>query len=256
MMINDQTLANELLAARHASGADRYDEVWEGIYMMAPMADNDHQRLVTELAIAFGEHLFLKHEKGGDIEFAITLFQEPPVMDFCHLYNREFYTLLGSHPRAYLEVLQVQHHLEAQRILSLDHGRPAVGQEPVACRTLRQCFDNPVHGKIMRLPESQGLGDGLIDPRNHDLVSRLRRLTRPDRPHVDDRPPHRFEHGRGPTQVVRTSAHHDRKCAHAGAFGPSADRTVKESSLPVSENLADGARSRCVDGRAIKDDAA
>ena len=54
MMINDQTLANELLAARHASGADRYDEVWEGIYMMTPMADNDHQRLVTELAIAFG----------------------------------------------------------------------------------------------------------------------------------------------------------------------------------------------------------
>ncbi len=54
IMINDPAMANELLEARRASGADRYDEVWEGVYMMAPMADNEHQRIATELAIAFG----------------------------------------------------------------------------------------------------------------------------------------------------------------------------------------------------------
>lgn len=45
-MILDQTLEQSLLAQRAASGADRYDEVWEGIYMMAPMPDHEHQRIV------------------------------------------------------------------------------------------------------------------------------------------------------------------------------------------------------------------
>jgi Uma2 family endonuclease len=52
LVIHDESLANELLAERRASGADRYDEVWEGVYVMAPMADNDHQRLVSQLTAA------------------------------------------------------------------------------------------------------------------------------------------------------------------------------------------------------------
>jgi len=54
ILINDQVLANDLLAQRRASGADHYDEVWDGVYVMSPMADNQHQSLATQLSIAIG----------------------------------------------------------------------------------------------------------------------------------------------------------------------------------------------------------
>ena len=46
VVVNDENFANELIAQRQASGADRYDEVWEGVYMMSPIANNEHQALV------------------------------------------------------------------------------------------------------------------------------------------------------------------------------------------------------------------
>jgi Uma2 family endonuclease len=42
-----------LIRQRRRSGADRFDEVWNGVYVMAPIADNEHQSLGLELAIAF-----------------------------------------------------------------------------------------------------------------------------------------------------------------------------------------------------------
>ena len=54
ILINDQVLANDLLAQRRASGADHYDEVWDGVYVMSPMANNQHQSLATQLSIAIG----------------------------------------------------------------------------------------------------------------------------------------------------------------------------------------------------------
>lgn len=54
VMINDEAFASELIAQRQAAGIDRYDEVWEGVYMMSPIANNEHQSLATELSIAIG----------------------------------------------------------------------------------------------------------------------------------------------------------------------------------------------------------
>ena len=39
------------------TGADRYDEVWEGVTMMAPMANNQHQWLATKLSHIFQTQL-------------------------------------------------------------------------------------------------------------------------------------------------------------------------------------------------------
>ncbi len=47
--ISDPELEKKLRAAREAMGSDRYDEVWEGVYMMAPMPDDEHQELVALL---------------------------------------------------------------------------------------------------------------------------------------------------------------------------------------------------------------
>jgi Uma2 family endonuclease len=52
LMVLDPFVAERLKAERAASGADRYDEVWEGVYMMAPLANNEHQDLQAGLATA------------------------------------------------------------------------------------------------------------------------------------------------------------------------------------------------------------
>ena len=44
-IIHDRVLQERLQAVRAATGADRYDEVWEGDYMMAPVPNNEHQLL-------------------------------------------------------------------------------------------------------------------------------------------------------------------------------------------------------------------
>ena len=31
-------------------GGDRYDEVWDGVYMMSPPANDEHQQLVTDFS--------------------------------------------------------------------------------------------------------------------------------------------------------------------------------------------------------------
>src|SRR5436190_21747138 len=52
-MVLDRETEERLKAAREATGADQYDEAWEGVYMMAPLADDEHQNLQVGLAAIF-----------------------------------------------------------------------------------------------------------------------------------------------------------------------------------------------------------
>ncbi len=58
MLITDTELVERLKAERKAARADRYDEVWDGVSVMAPLPTNEHQELVgkltTVLEIAVG----------------------------------------------------------------------------------------------------------------------------------------------------------------------------------------------------------
>src|SRR5581483_1679822 len=45
----DPHLEERLRAERAKSGADRYDEVWEGVLFMPPLANNEHQALASRL---------------------------------------------------------------------------------------------------------------------------------------------------------------------------------------------------------------
>jgi Uma2 family endonuclease len=56
-MILDPQLENQLRAQRAAWGGDRFDEVWEGVYMMSPLADNEHQQIASALASAIRNSL-------------------------------------------------------------------------------------------------------------------------------------------------------------------------------------------------------
>ncbi len=48
-IIADPALKRRLIEERRATGADKYDEVWEGVYVMSPLANNQHQHLAGRL---------------------------------------------------------------------------------------------------------------------------------------------------------------------------------------------------------------
>ena len=48
-MIHDPLLCDKLIAERQELGVDRYDEVWEGMYVMNAMPNDEHQEFVKEL---------------------------------------------------------------------------------------------------------------------------------------------------------------------------------------------------------------
>lgn len=64
----------EELARRKLIGADRHDEMWEGVLHMAPAPNNEHQRVLDEL-IAFLLPL-LKRTRRGQLRSGINVFDE------------------------------------------------------------------------------------------------------------------------------------------------------------------------------------
>src|SRR5687768_5220414 len=51
-LVMDPRIEEELLENRRAWGGDKFDEVWEGVYVMAPMANTEHQAIVSGLNTA------------------------------------------------------------------------------------------------------------------------------------------------------------------------------------------------------------
>lgn len=49
ILVTDADLKRKLLRRRRARGLDHHDEVWNGVYVMSPLANNDHQRWVARL---------------------------------------------------------------------------------------------------------------------------------------------------------------------------------------------------------------
>ena len=53
-MVVLDTFEQELLIQRRIdSGVDRYDEVWDGVYVVSPLPNNEHQWIVHRLCFAF-----------------------------------------------------------------------------------------------------------------------------------------------------------------------------------------------------------
>jgi Uma2 family endonuclease len=51
-MILDPLVENEVLTQRAASDGERFDEVWEGVYVRSPLPDNEHQEIASRLNTA------------------------------------------------------------------------------------------------------------------------------------------------------------------------------------------------------------
>jgi len=53
LLILDPQLKSALIRQRRRRGLDHHDEVWEGVYVMSPLADDEHQELVGNLTHSF-----------------------------------------------------------------------------------------------------------------------------------------------------------------------------------------------------------
>ena len=53
VLVNDPWVAERVKAERQATDAGRHDEVWDGVYVVSPLANNEHQRLATLFARVF-----------------------------------------------------------------------------------------------------------------------------------------------------------------------------------------------------------
>src|ERR1019366_9806105 len=49
LLIRDRSISRQMIAKRKALGLDRYDEVWNGVYVMPPMPNDEHQQLVSRV---------------------------------------------------------------------------------------------------------------------------------------------------------------------------------------------------------------
>ncbi len=70
-LITDPHLEESLKAQRHAWGADRFDEVWEGVYRMSPQPNVEHQELVSYLTSVL--HEVIRPPKGARVYPGINL---------------------------------------------------------------------------------------------------------------------------------------------------------------------------------------
>jgi len=55
MLVTDPLMEERLKLQRREWGADRYDEVWEGIYVISPIPNVEHQQIVASLTAVFQE---------------------------------------------------------------------------------------------------------------------------------------------------------------------------------------------------------
>ena len=55
MLVTDPFLEERLKLQRKEWGADRYDEVWEGVYVMSPIPNVEHQDIVASFTAIFKE---------------------------------------------------------------------------------------------------------------------------------------------------------------------------------------------------------
>jgi Uma2 family endonuclease len=81
-VIIDPAELRRLIRERRECGGDRYDEVWDGVYVMSPLADNQHQQLATKFAGAIDQAM-------GDRE-EVQVFAGTNVSDRDQRWKRNF----------------------------------------------------------------------------------------------------------------------------------------------------------------------
>ena len=83
MIVANPRVQDEIIAQRQAAGRDRHDEVWEGVYVIMPDPNNEHQDLVGGLTTVFW--LTIKTADMGDVFPGCNVSDQPN--DWTHNYR-------------------------------------------------------------------------------------------------------------------------------------------------------------------------
>lgn len=59
ILVLEPRISEGMIAERKRLGIDKYDEVWNGVYVMPPLANNEHQRIVMDCCVILSEVLGL-----------------------------------------------------------------------------------------------------------------------------------------------------------------------------------------------------
>ena len=74
-LIADPLAQERYLEDRRKSGLDRWDEVWDGMYIFMPLPNNEHRDLVNELA--FNLTLYTKRTASGRVQPGCNVSDRP-----------------------------------------------------------------------------------------------------------------------------------------------------------------------------------
>jgi Uma2 family endonuclease len=70
-LITDPSIERRIRRQRARTGADRYDEVWDGVYVVSPLADVEHQEIVSGLTSAI--QAVITWNDRGDVYAGVNL---------------------------------------------------------------------------------------------------------------------------------------------------------------------------------------
>ena len=92
ILVLDPYVEDQILAARIGSDGDQYDEVWEGVYIVTPLPNDEHQEIVSSLDFVLQETVGLA--RLGKVRPGVNLsdrdkgweqnYREPDVAVFLH----------------------------------------------------------------------------------------------------------------------------------------------------------------------------
>ena len=71
IMVLDPYVERQVLAQRTVSPSNRYDEVWEGVYIVTPLPNDEHQEIVSGLDAMF--HEVIARPKLGKVRPGVNL---------------------------------------------------------------------------------------------------------------------------------------------------------------------------------------
>jgi Uma2 family endonuclease len=74
-LVLDPYVSERLLRERRDRGIDVFDEVWEGVYVMAPAPNDEHQEIETNLARLFLE--VVQDTKVGTVRLRVNVASDP-----------------------------------------------------------------------------------------------------------------------------------------------------------------------------------
>ena len=79
----DTYLEERLIAERKALSIDKFDEVWDGVYVMSPLANDEHQRIATFISSVLFQ--VIQTPRLGQVRQGINLTDQPE--DWTHNYR-------------------------------------------------------------------------------------------------------------------------------------------------------------------------